>query len=104
MISIGQEHRVSIADNVRDTLAVGGVEKLLPEALRRINSEVIHLFEDWFTVLAVVLVRWKAAPVSCRVERFSDHDSLSDRVVDEDVVDLARIVAPAACIDADVGG
>src|SRR3954467_1761735 len=104
MISVRQQHRIAITNDVRGTLAVGGVEKLLPEPLWRIDAEVIHLLEYRLAILAVVFVRRIAAPVSSGVERFPDHDSLRNGVVHENVVHLARVIATAPRIPPDIGG
>ena len=103
MIAVGQQHRVAVADDVRDALTVRGIEQLLAEALCRIDPEVVHLLEHRLAILAVVFVRRIAAPVSGRVERLADHDPLGRCVGDEDVVHLARVVAATARVDADVG-
>ena len=73
MIAVGQQHHVAIAHRVRHRFAVGGVEHLLAESLRRVDAEVVDLFERRLAVAAVVLVRRKAAPVAGRIERLADH-------------------------------
>ena len=74
----------------------------MPEALRRIDAEVVDLLERRLAVAAVVLVRRKAAPVPRRRERLADHQPLDVRIGDEDVVHLARVGRAAALVDADV--
>ena len=64
--------------------------------MRRLDPVVVHLFEDRFAVTSVVLVRRKAAPVTGRVERFSDHQPSRMGIGDEDAVDLARIEIASA--------
>src|SRR5947207_9778056 len=68
MIPIRQEDGIAVADRMRDGLAVGRIQHLMAEAVRGIDPEVIDLFEHRFTIAAVMLVRWIAAPVAGRVE------------------------------------
>ena len=77
MIAVRQQHRIAVANDVRDALAVRGVEQLLAESLRRGDAEVVHLFEHRLAVAAVVLVRRIAAPVPGRIEGLPDHDPLA---------------------------
>src|SRR3954471_18011998 len=45
VIPVREQDRVAVADRVRDRLAVGGVQHLMAEPLRRIDAVVINLFE-----------------------------------------------------------
>jgi hypothetical protein len=44
----------------------------MTKPLRRVQPEVIHLFQEWFAVPPVVLARRKAAPVPWRIECLAD--------------------------------
>ena len=81
VVAVGQQHRIAVLDRVGRGLAVGRVQHLLAEALRRRDAVVVDLFEHRLAVAAVVLVRRVAAPVARRIERLADHQPLdaSDR-------------------------
>src|SRR2546428_6522910 len=64
MITVGQQHGISISHLVRDRFAVAGIDRLISKSLWWINAEVIHLFKSRFAVTAVVFVRRETAPIA----------------------------------------
>jgi hypothetical protein len=59
-IAVRQEDGVTVAHRVRRRLAISRIVHLVAEALRRIDAEVVDLFEHRFTIAAVMLVGRKA--------------------------------------------
>src|SRR5262245_15480807 len=57
VVPVRKEHRVAVANGVCHALAVFRVEHLLPEAVSRIDAEVVHLLERGLAVAPVVLMR-----------------------------------------------